>query len=500
MTSPHPSTPSLLRERGTSPVQCFGRNRLLALPHQVRARNVRAVQRSTDALRLSEVLSALSYALDITEGQLEGHSVRSCLIGMRIGEALGLDSDDRSALFYALLLKDAGCSSNAARLCELFGADDFQVKRDHKLTDWTRPLPSLGHAIRNSVPLQSPLARAMRIVALATEGKGSGHEMTKTRCERGADIALMLGFTHKTAEGIRHLDEHWDGAGMPAHLEGERISLFGRILCLAQTVEVFFSSYDQDAALGVARERSGSWFDPALVEVFLRLYRSADAWREISGEGIRDRLAIHEPEDRIAIADDARLDTVAQAFARVVDAKSPYTYRHSEGVATLAVGIARTLGYGDEEVTRLRRAALLHDIGKLGVSNLILDKRGSLTPAERDATRLHPRFTFEILNRVPVFGSFAELAASHHERLDGSGYHRGLRAEEFAPLTRELVVADMAEALSAARPYREALPWKEVFEILGKDVGSAIDGRAVEGLKGFLATAGEDPLGRVLSS
>jgi putative nucleotidyltransferase with HDIG domain len=415
---------------------------------------------------------------------------------MRIGEALGLDSEDRSALFYALLLKDAGCSSNAARLCELFGSDDFQVKRDHKLTDWTKPLPSLGHAIRNSVPLQSPLARAMRIVALATEGKGSGHEMTKTRCERGADIALMLGFSETTAEGIRHLDEHWNGAGMPSHLKGDQISLFGRILCLAQTVEVFFSSYDHDAALWVARKRKGSWFDPALVDVFLRLFRPAEAWREISDDGARERVRAIEPEDRVVLADDQRLELVAQAFARVVDAKSPFTSRHSEGVATLAVGIAEAIGYQADEVVRLRRAALLHDIGKLGVSNLILDKQGPLTHQERELMRLHPRHSFEILNRVPVFRGFAEMAASHHERLDGTGYHRGLRAEQFPVLTRELVVADMAEALSAVRPYRGPLPWDEVFAILEEDVGTAIDGRAVEGLKAFLAKAGNDPLGR----
>jgi putative nucleotidyltransferase with HDIG domain len=415
---------------------------------------------------------------------------------MRIAEALGLASEDRSALFYALLLKDAGCSSNAARLCELFGSNDFQIKRDHKLTDWTKPLPSLGHAIRNAVPLQSPLARAMRIVSLATEGKGSGHEMTQTRCERGAEIAMLLGFTERTAEGIRHLDEHWNGEGMPSHLKGEEISLFGRILCLAQTVEVFFSSYDHDAALWVARKRNGSWFDPALVEVFLRLFRSAEAWREISDPKIRSTVAAIEPEDQVVLASEQRLELVAEAFARVVDAKSPFTYRHSEGVATLAAGIARTLGHSPAEVIRIRRAALLHDIGKLGVSNLILDKRAPLTHEEREAMRLHPRHTFEILNRVPVFRGFAEMAASHHERLDGTGYHRGLRAEEFPVLTQELVVADMAEALSAARPYREALPWEEVFAILAEDVGVGIDGRAVEGLKAFLATAGEDPLGR----
>lgn len=450
-------------------------------------------------LRFSEVLSALSYALDITEGQLEGHSVRSCLIGMRIGEALGLDSEARSSLFYALLLKDAGCSSNAARLCELFGSDDFQVKRDHKLTDWTKSLPSLGHAVRNAVPLQSPLARAMRIIHLATEGKGSGHEMTATRCERGAEIALLLGCTEATAEGIRHLDEHWDGLGMPSHLRGHQISLFGRILGLAQTVEVFFSSYDHDAALWVARKRKGAWFDPELVDVFLKLFRPAEAWREISGADARTSLAVHEPEDRIVMADEERLELVAQAFARVVDAKTPFTYRHSEGVATLAVGIAESIGYSAEEVRRLRRAALLHDIGKLGVSNLILDKQGPLTHQEREAMRLHPLHTFEILNRVPVFRSFAEMAASHHERLDGSGYHRGIHAEQFPELTRELVVADMAEALSAARPYRDPLPWDEVFTILEEDAGNAICARSVEGLKTYLAKAGPDPLGRALS-
>jgi len=415
---------------------------------------------------------------------------------MRIGEALGLDAEDRSSLFYALLLKDAGCSSNAARLCELFGSDDFQIKRDHKVTDWTKPLASLGHAVRNSVPLQSPIARAMRIIHLATEGKGSGHEMTATRCERGADIALMLGCSEATAQGIRHLDEHWNGAGMPSHLRGHQISLFGRILGLAQTVEVFFSSYDHDAALWVARKRKGSWFDPELVDVFLKLFRPADAWRAISAADARGSLAAHEPPDKIMFADDDRLELVAQAFARVVDAKTPFTYRHSEGVATLAVGIAESIGHSADEVRRLRRAALLHDIGKLGVSNLILDKQGPLTHEEREAMRLHPRHTFEILNRVPVFRGFAEMAASHHERLDGTGYHRGISADRFPVLTRELVVADMAEALSAARPYRDPLPWEEVFAILEEDAGSAICGKSVEGLKAFLARAGEDPLGR----
>ena len=146
-------------------------------------------------LRLSEILSALSYALDITEGQPEGHSVRTCLIGMRIAQGAALPPAQRGPLFYALLLKDLGCSSNAARLCSLFGADDRRLKRDHRLTDWTSPLPSLAYALRHAVPEASPMARVMRVATLGAKEQGAGREMTQTSCDRGAEIAALLGFT-----------------------------------------------------------------------------------------------------------------------------------------------------------------------------------------------------------------------------------------------------------------------------------------------------------------
>ena len=291
-------------------------------------------------LRLSEILSALSYALDITEGQPEGHSVRTCLIGMRIGEVVGIPAVDRGPLFYALLLKDLGCSSNAARLCNLFGADDLTLKRDHKLTDWTRPLPSLGYALSHAVTGGSMLARMARTAAIGLGERGSGREMTQTRCDRGADIAASLGFTEATGDAIRALDEHWDGRGMPRGLAGEGIPLLGRIVGLAQTMEVFTSAFGVEAAFGVMLERRGTWFDPRLVDALRLLRRDAGLWERVRSADPRPYLAELEPADEILVADDDRLDAIASAFARVIDAKSPYTYRHSEGVAAFAVGIA----------------------------------------------------------------------------------------------------------------------------------------------------------------
>ena len=163
-------------------------------------------------IRLSEVISALSYALDVTEGQPMGHAVRSCAIGMRIGEEIGLDDDTRSSLFYALLLKDAGCSSNAAKLSALFGADDFELKRARKLTNHLRPREALKYTLRH--------ARTRRLAAIARSGAEGARAMTELRCERGAEIARMIELTEATAEAIKTLDEHWDGAGYPYGLAG----------------------------------------------------------------------------------------------------------------------------------------------------------------------------------------------------------------------------------------------------------------------------------------
>jgi HD-GYP domain-containing protein (c-di-GMP phosphodiesterase class II) len=419
----------------------------------------------SEGIPLSEVIAALSSALDITEGQPEGHAVRSCLIGMRVAREIGLGADESSHLFYAILLKDLGCSSNAARTCALFGADDLEVKRSWKTTDWSSGWRAFLHVAHNVEPGASPLARARRVLAFATAG-AVGNELVQTRCERGADIARMLELAEPTAEAIRGLDEHWDGSGKPAGLRGADIPLLARIASLAQTVDVFLTAFGRDAALEVARERSGRWFDPTLVRALECTRGDALFWERLHEPDLRAAVAAVEPADRILVADEDRLDRIAEGFARVIDAKSPYTFRHSEGVAEYAVGAARVLGFDPRELRELRRTALLHDIGKLGVSNLILDKPGRLTDEEMAVVRLHPEYTERILGRVSRFRYLAWIAGAHHERMDGRGYHRGIPAGTLPVAARVLAVADVCEALSAVRPYRPALPREEVVRIM----------------------------------
>ena len=426
-----------------------------------------------DDIRLSEVISALSYALDLTEGQPEGHSVRTCLIGMRIGREIGLDAGARSSLFYALLLKDAGCSANAADTCAIFGADDHEVKRTWKTTDWASRWQSFTHVVRNVRPGGSLLSKAKQVAGFAGAG-AVGTELVRTRCDRGADIARMLEMTDETAAAIHALDEHWDGRGVPLGLRGEEIPLLARIACLAQTTEIFHAAFGLQAALGVARERAGRWFDPRLVRVLETLRADGAFWAGLGVGDPRARTAALEPADRVLTADGERLDRIAHAFARVIDAKSPYTFRHSEGVALYADAVGRVLGFGADALRELRRAALLHDVGKLGVSNRILDKPGKLSEEEFAVVRRHPEHTYQILARVSGFRALAETAASHHERMDGRGYHRGIPAGGLPAAARILAVADVCDALSAERPYRAALPREHVLQIMRADAGTAL--------------------------
>ena len=434
------------------------------------------------AFRTSEILAALSCALDITEGQPPGHAVRTCLIGMRIAQRAGVPAEDRGPLFYALLLKDLGCSSNAARLCALFGADDRTLKREHRLIDWSRAGRRLGYALRNVVPRASALERAVRAATLLFHERGSARELIRTRCDRGAEIAGTLGFTPATREAIRTVDEHWDGHGMPDGLSGAAIPLLGRIVGLAQTVEVFLSAFGVEAAIAVALERRGRWFDPSLVDAFLSLEGDDAFWSTVLGRSPERHLAAHEIEDQTLLADDERLDDIARAFARVIDAKSPFTYLHSERVAELALTIGRRLHFSGPELRDLRRAALLHDLGKLGVSTLILDKPGPLTERERADIRVHPAYTQRILERVAAFAGIVEVASAHHERLDGKGYHLGLPPERLSAMSRALAVADVYEATTADRPYRRGLPRHEAIAILRSLAGTALCPSAVEAL------------------
>lgn len=426
-------------------------------------------------IRFSEIISALSAALDITQGHPQGHSVRSALIGMRIAEQVGLGNDDRFALFYALLLKDLGCSSNAAKIALLFRGDDHTIKRTARLIDWTRPKECLKHCWTNCTPGGGTLDKLTQVVTIVGTKSAEIRKLSQIRCDRGAEIARLLRLPDATATAIRHLDEHWDGRATLAGLKGDQISLLGRICCLSQTVEVFFSAAGLRGALDVAQQRRGTWFDPDLVDALMGFRNDSGFWSKLRAGDPAGELQAYEPEDAALLADDQCLDRVAEAFAMVVDAKSPWTYQHSTRVAEIAVGVAQQLGCTREVQRDIRRAALLHDIGKLGVSNSILDKPGRPTDTELAQIRRHPDYTWRILQQVDAFQEFADAAAAHHERLDGRGYHQRLNAAGISWPARILAVADIFEAMTARRPYRDAMGWEQVREIMERDAGEGVD-------------------------
>lgn len=429
---------------------------------------------SSGRLQLSELISALSHALDITEGQPEGHCVRCCWIGMHIGRQIGLSDDALWNLYYTLLLKDLGCSSNAARICELYLTDDLAFKRDFKTVGDS--LPQVLGFVLGHTGLKAPLAERFRsVLTIFRDGRRIADELIATRCHRGADIARQLRFPESVAAGIFSLDEHFNGQGRPDGLAGEAIPLFSRIALLAQVVDVFHTAGGRQAALGEVRGRAGTWFDPALVAAFEAVAVADDFWAKLSDPAVMTAVLALEPAAHVVELDDDYLDDIAAAFGQVVDSKSPYTSGHSARVALYTDLIAETLGLSSERRRWLKRGALLHDVGKLGVSNSVLDKPGKLDADEWAAVQAHAAYTEAILIRISAFAELAVVSAAHHERLDGKGYPRGLTAEAISLETRIITTADIFDAITAERPYRGAIPIPKTLEMMAENVGTAID-------------------------
>ncbi len=445
-----------------------------------------------EVVPLTDVLAALSFALDLTEGQPMGHSLRTCLICMELARRLDLPLQTRRDLYYGALLKDAGCSSNSAALCDIFGGNDIQAKRARMLTDWSNDLRAAQFAMEHAAPGSSWFERARRMVTLAGLGPRVAAELVRVRCDRGAEIVLQLGFGSGASEAVRALDEHWDGRGHPRGLSGEQIPVVARVLGLAQILEVFAAAGGPAAGLALVRRRSGKWFDPTVVEACRGLESQLASWVARSTHGLRAEVSAAEPGHAALLAGKATLQRVAHVFAGIVDAKSPYTGAHSHRVAELSVGVARALGWSRELVEETRSAALLHDLGKLSVPNSILDKPGPLDPAEWEIMRMHALYTERILEHVQGFEWLAFASAAHHERMDGSGYCRGIGAEQLPELSRVLAVADVYDALSASRPYRHALAQAEAFAIMEREGGSGFCPDCLDALR---CTVGEDGQG-----
>ena len=373
---------------------------------------------------------------------------------------------------------------------ELYGQDDHTVKHDFKQVD-SQSVLNLGRFVLSHAGAGKSLhERISRIMDLAQHGSEYATELIVTRCERGADIARQLGFSEEVAGGVRSLDEHWNGKGKPVGLHGHAIPINARIALLSQVIEVFHSAGGPQLALHEVRERSGTWFDPDVVAAFERVAQQPEFWDGLTAAELQEKVSELEPQSQVIRIDEDRLDTIAEAFANVVDAKSPYTYGHSNRVANYADAVAQALNVPHERRRWLRRGALLHDIGKLGVSNGVLDKPGKLDADEWEQVKAHARYSEEILSRLGIFSELAFVAAAHHERLDGKGYPRGLRAEQIPLETRIITVADIFDAITAERPYRGAIPIPESLAIMEKERGLAIDGDCLDALKRCLPELG----------
>ena len=405
---------------------------------------------------------------------------------MQVGRILELSPYDLGQLYYTLLLKDLGCSSNSARICELYEADDRAFKQGYKTVGTS--LAATLHFVFSRTARGKPLGRrAAAIGNILCKGDAIAQEMIVSRCTRGADIAQMLRFPAEVCRGIYHLDEHWNGTGRPGRLRGDQIPLFSQIALLAQVVEVFHQHAGATAAVEEARRRSEIWFDPELVRALERAGNNPTFWSVLNSTTVEGRVVRMAPVEVESTLDDDYLDDIAHAFGQVIDAKSPFTAGHSERVGNLSHRIAATLDISDNRARWLRRAAVLHDVGKLGVSSAILEKPSGLDEREWIEMRDHAVHTRAILGRIGALEDLADVAAAHHERLDGAGYPLSLRSAAISKETRIITTCDFFDALVSDRPYRAALPVEKAFQIMDEAVGTALDGDCLAALKASLS-------------
>jgi HD-GYP domain-containing protein (c-di-GMP phosphodiesterase class II) len=291
-----------------------------------------------------------------------------------------------------------------------------------------------------------------------------------------------LRFSEAIAEGIHALDEHWDGHGRPEGLAGGAIPLYARIALLSQVIDVVNSAQGEEGVIAEVKARSGIWFDPELVAAFSAVAAEKSFWITLNSSDVESTILHLEPAQYNKPLDEDFLDDIAEAFGQVVDAKSPFTSGHSARVGLYASLLSEDLGLPELRRRWLKRGALLHDVGKLGVSNSILDKPGKLDDSEWAVMHKHATYTQIILGRIDVFEELARVSSAHHERLDGLGYPLGLKADQICLETRIITTADIFDAITAERPYRGAVPVTKTLDIMRETVGTALDPLCFESL------------------
>ena len=441
-------------------------------------------QSGTVGLRLAELLAALSLAIDLGLGQPMEKFLRTCLLAVRLGKLLGTSEEDLAAIYYLGLIQHLGCTAYADDAAAVFG-DDLAANTWLLTTDLGNPSEVLRAMLQHVGKGEVALHRARRIMHALMIMPKKTEEVFTGRCEVAQSLAERIGLGHRVQEGLGQVYERWDGKGLPRKLKGEAILLPVRVVQIAQDVESFFRLEGKDRTIAVLRKRASGMYDPQIVECCCL---NADVFFQESSEtSLWESVLAAEPGSASRIPGE-HLDEVLRAVADFVDLKSSYTVGHSSGVTELATEAARRCGMPETDAIAIRRAGFLHDLGRIGVPNTIWDKPGPLSDSEWERVRLHPYYTERMLSRMKVPGSVCTFAAQHHERLDGSGYHRGIPASMLPMPGRILAAADIYHAMREPRPHRPAHSRDEAFAELRRQVRAGLlDDEAV---RAVLAVAG----------
>lgn len=428
------------------------------------------------AVRLAELVAALSLGVDLGFGQPMEHVLRQCLISMRLADRLGLDERARVDVYYTALLINVGCHSDAHEQAKWFG-DDIDLKAD-KYVHEPRSVRGAISVIRRIGAGNTPLHRARTGLDFALHGFHDIEDMIAQHAKLACRLAEELRLPDSVSRSLAGAYERWDGRGWPGTLAGEQIPVASRIAQLAEYVEVAHRVRGVDAAVELAQRRSGTQFDPAVVDAVM--VNTIAVLGGLDAFGSWNAVIDAEPALAVVLTEE-EFDAALLAIANFVDLKSPYTLGHSRAVAELASAAAVEVGTAAAELRLLHRAAVVHGFGRLGVSNAIWDKAGPLGAGEWERVRMHPYYTERMLQQSRALAPIGRLAVQLRERLDGSGYPRGLPGNRISRSARVLAASDAFQAMREPRPHRPARSDDDAANELRKDVRSGrLDGEAVE--------------------
>lgn len=433
--------------------------------------------RDGDRVRAAEVIAALSLATDLGIGVPLEHGLHSTLFAMRLGDRLGVDSETASETYYACLLFYVGCTATAEIASEIFGDDDALTTHATPVRFGSRPQMMAGMLRAVAPPGRAPLVRALQIARGLPRLAGNFKSVVATICEVGQMLTARLGLPAPVSALFTHVGERWDGKGEPGRARREEIPLAVRIVHVARDAAFQRMLGGSEFAARIVRDRAGGAFDPAIAKrladeagEILALDDETSAWEEA--------LAC-EPTPQLALQGEA-IDRALAAMADFADLTSPYLVGHSRGVAELGTAVAQSWGFERADLATIRRAALVHDLGRVAIPVRIWQKAGPLTPDDWEQVRLHAYHSERVLTRSPFLADLAPVATFHHERLDGSGYHRGAVAAALTRPARLLAAADAYHAMTEPRPHRQALSLDDAAAALSEEArGRRLDADAV---------------------